>query len=296
MIMRAVIIGSVKFSQTMFLELVENELLQIVGVCTRKQPLANSDLLDLTQDCVSYGIPRRYSPDINSEESIDWIRSLEPDVIFCVGWSMLISKSLLDIPSLGIIGYHPSTLPANRGRHPIIWALALGLTETGSTFFLMDEGTDSGPIVSQRKVPIFETDDASTLYTRVTCTAVSQIAEVLESLRQGVDIGTPQDETKASYWRKREESDGEIDWRMPANGIYNLVRSLTRPYVGAHFVYKGERFTVWACKKLMMPPSRDEPGKILKISPEGILVKCGLDAIILLEVQPNLQVGEGEYL
>ena len=52
---------------------------------------------------------------------------------------------------MGILGYHPSLLPFNRGRHPIIWALALGLKETGSTFFFMDENADTGDIVSQKK-------------------------------------------------------------------------------------------------------------------------------------------------
>jgi len=58
-------------------------------------------------------------------------------------------KESLDLPHLGVIDFHPAALPANRGRHPIIWALVLGLQETASTFFFMDEGADSGDIISQ---------------------------------------------------------------------------------------------------------------------------------------------------
>ena len=82
---------------------------------------------------------------------------------------------MLTLPSLGLVGYHPALLPQNRGRHPIIWALALGLEETGSTFFFMDEGADTGDILSQRRVPITPEDDAGTLYDKLTTTALDQI-------------------------------------------------------------------------------------------------------------------------
>ena len=74
-----------------------------------------------------------------------------------MGWSRIIGKELLAVPPKGIVGYHPAALPANRGRHPIIWALALGLKETASTFFFMDNGADSGPIISQKSLIISPT-------------------------------------------------------------------------------------------------------------------------------------------
>ena len=60
---------------------------------------------------------------------------MRPDIIFCFGWSRLIKEELLKIPKKGVVGYHPAMLPKNRGRHPLIWALALGIKTTGSTFF-----------------------------------------------------------------------------------------------------------------------------------------------------------------
>ena len=101
--------------------------------------------------------------------------SLAPDVIFCFGWSRLIKKTLLNIAPLGVIGFHPALLPANRGRHPLIWSLILGLKESGSTFFFMDEGADSGDILSQLNVSISEMDDAGTLYVNVQSSAVDDI-------------------------------------------------------------------------------------------------------------------------
>ena len=129
---------------------------------------------------------------------------------------------------LGVVGYHPAALPANRGRHPLIWALVLGLEKTASTFFFMDEGVDSGDILSQRSITITWDDDARTLYCRVTATALDQIGEFVSALISGNYLRTSQDKSKVSYWRKRESNDGKIDWRMSAKSIHNLVCGLTR--------------------------------------------------------------------
>ena len=78
---------------------------------------------------------------------------------------------------MGVLGYHPAELPKNRGRHPIIWALVLGLKRTASTFFFMDEGADTGDILSQYKINISKNDNAETLYNRIIEVAMKQVDE-----------------------------------------------------------------------------------------------------------------------
>ena len=68
---------------------------------------------------------------------------------------------------MGVIGYHPAALPKNRGRHPLIWALVLGLKKTASSFFIMDERADSGDVISQEEIIINDDDDASSLYAKM---------------------------------------------------------------------------------------------------------------------------------
>jgi len=74
---------------------------------------------------------------------------------------------------MGVVGFHPAALPANRGRHPLVWVLVLGLREAASTFFWMGEGVDTGDLLSQAKVPIYESEDAANLYERVTEVALA---------------------------------------------------------------------------------------------------------------------------
>ena len=195
--MRIVFIGSVLFSAAALEQLLDMNA-DVVGVCTLSKSSFNADHFDLSEIANQAYIPVKYTPNINDIESVDWIRSLRPDVIFCFGWSYLIKHQLLSIPPLGIIGYHPAFLPANRGRHPLIWAIALGLTETASTFFFMDEGADSGDILSQHSVPISPDDNASSLYQSFTNVALAQIRSFLPQLITNQYSRLPQDHSKAN--------------------------------------------------------------------------------------------------
>jgi methionyl-tRNA formyltransferase len=219
-----------------------------------------------------------------------------PDVIFCFGWSRLIREPLLSLPALGVIGFHPASLPANRGRHPIIWALVLGLDETASTFFRMDSGADSGDIVSQIRLAINPSDNARTLYDRITTLAMKQLRDFVPRLANGSIQPMSQDHSLANTWRKRGVADGRIDWRMSASSIHNLVRGLTRPYVGAHFDYDHQAIKVWQTDTELNVPVNLEPGKVLQVNKNSLLVKAGTDAIWLLDYDPIITVSEGSYL
>ena len=293
--MRIVFIGAVQFSEKALAKLT-NIKANVVGVCTLEKSLFNADHVDLTPLCRENDIPVKYTTDINSAENIDWIRLFTPDVIFCFGWSRLLKSELLNLAPMGVVGYHPAALPANRGRHPLIWALVLGLGETASTFFFMDEGADSGDILSQRPITISENDDARTLYLRVTETALEQMEEFVPGLESGSYQRIPQDHSKANYWRKRGKKDGQIDWRMSAKSIHNLVRGLTKPYVGAHFNFEGKATKVWETELVIISEKNIEPGKVISDDEEGVVVKTGDNAIRLIKTEPFLDITQGSYL
>lgn len=293
--MRILFIGAVAFSAHALRELLAMHA-EIVGVCTLTQSAFNADHVDLTPIAEQAGVPVRNTPDLNIPEVLDWIRERQPDVIFCFGWSRLIRNHLLSLPPLGVIGFHPAALPANRGRHPLIWALVLGLPETASTFFFMDEGADSGDILSQVSVSIAPEDDAGRLYQRITEVAMKQIRDFVPRLAEGNFLRQPQDHHAANVWRKRSPADGRIDWRMAATSIHNLVRGLTRPYVGAHFDWAGKEIKVWRAEVEPDVPMNIEPGKILAVDARGVLIKAGVDAVRLLETEGEFCLEVGAYL
>lgn len=280
--MRIVFIGSVD-SSLLALRRCLDLGADVRGVLTRAASPVNSDFADLAPLCRERGVPVLHEKDVNSPGALEWIRACEPDVIFCFGWSNLLRSEILNLAPLGVVGYHPSLLPANRGRHPLIWALALGLERTGSTFFFMDEGADSGDILSQHEIPIRYEDDAASLYKRMTETMAEQIGEFLPALESGEYPRVPQDHALANTWRKRGRADGRIDFRMDSRAVYNLVRALARPYPGAHVETDGGDVRVWAVRELEAGAANDEPGRILSVDDGRAVVKCGRGAVQLVE-------------
>lgn len=293
--MRIVYIGNVEFSLVMLKGLIELNA-EVVGVCTLKKSSFNADHVDLSHFSDLHGIPSHYVNDINSRETLDWIRKKSPDIIFCFGWSRLIKQDLLDLPPLGIVGFHPAALPANRGRHPIIWALILGLKKTASTFFFMDAGADSGDLLSQEEIAISEHDDARALYDKIVQTALKQISELLPKLTNRSFQRIKQNQQSANIWRKRGHSDGQIDWRMSAQSIHNLVRGLAKPYIGAHFLVDGKEVKVWKTAIVEVSDDNAEPGKVLLNTGGKLVVKCGINAISLLDTDPELKATPGSYI
>jgi methionyl-tRNA formyltransferase len=293
--MRIVFIGTVKFSFSTLERLLKIGA-DVVGVCTLKKSKFNSDHIDLSELSNLHGIPSLYADDINSTEVIDWIKNKAPDVVFCFGWSKLLRKELLDIAPLGVIGFHPAALPANRGRHPIVWALVLGLEKTASTFFFMDESADCGEILSQREVQISNDSDSYSLYEKITQVALAQIEEFFPSLISNTYQRHNQNSSLANSWRKRELKDGIIDWRMSATSIHNLVRGLAKPYAGASFLFDGKEMKVWKTQLVCDVFPNIEPGKVLSLENGQVVIKCGEDAICLLVTDPLFKPNIGSYL
>jgi methionyl-tRNA formyltransferase len=293
--MRIVFIGAVEFSLRILERLLDINA-EVVGVCTLHKSGFNSDHVDLSDFSQNHKIPWIYSEDVNSAETLSWIKSKEPDVIFCFGWSRLLKQELLGLAPMGVVGFHPAALPANRGRHPLIWALVLGLEKTASTFFFMDANADSGDILSQSEILINDDDDARTLYDKVTQTALKQIERFLPQLVRGEFQPSNQNQQLANTWRKRGVADGKIDWRMSARSIHNMVRGLAKPYVGAHFIVNGQEIKVWKTKIISCTQKNMEPGKILMQIDSKIVVKCGEDAICLLITEPSFESYTGSYL
>ncbi|MFL2755377.1 MAG: methionyl-tRNA formyltransferase [Gammaproteobacteria bacterium] len=294
--MKIIFIGAVHFSEKLLKHLISLEA-DIVGVITTSDKKQYSDYSNLTSLCKNNNIPLIRTIDINSKKILSWVERKSPDLIFCLGWNRLLKKEILSLPLKGTIGYHPAQIPKNRGRHPIIWALALGLKETGSTFFYLNSEADSGDIISQRKVFIRATDDANSLYKKIIKTAEKQLSDFFPLLLKNKVKRQKQDLSQSNLWRKRGEVDGLIDWRMSAKSIYDLVRALSKPYIGAHFIYNETKYIVWKAERVNLAGfSNIEPGKVISYKKNLQLVKCGKDFILIKESTPKFKVKEGEYL
>jgi methionyl-tRNA formyltransferase len=280
--MKVFFIGNVNFSRSMLETLLGIEEVQVVGIATKSKSNFNADHTDLSDLAIQNDIPFKFVKDINAPNIIEWISSVNPDVVYCMGWSSLIKTELLNLAPNGVIGYHPAKLPQNRGRHPLIWALVLGLRETASTFFKMNEGADTGDIVSQVDVKIEEDFIAADLYEALIQVSKEQIKDFTLGFVNGEVTFLKQDHSKSNYWRKRGMLDGQINFSSNSKTIFNLVRGLSKPYVGAHLFFENQEVKIWSCEIGPVVDLNLEPGKVLEVSENRILIKTG-DASIWID-------------
>lgn len=251
---------------------------------------------DLSFISKEHNIPYEHVNSINDPSVVAWVRELKPDVIFCLGWPELFKKNILSIPAKGVIGYHPAKLPNNRGRHPLIWALALGLKKSASTFFLMDETADTGDIIDQVDFDILYEDDAFSLYKKVIGLAHIQLKRIVDSLINNTLVFVKQELSECNVWRKRGPNDGLIDFRMSSFAIYKLVNALRKPYVGAHVFYKDGFVKVWKVDETTLMDINSEPGKVLAVINNIISVKSYDKIINILEHEFTELPKVGDYL
>jgi methionyl-tRNA formyltransferase len=188
---------------------------------------------------------------INDSEVIEKIKEKEIDWLFIIGWSQIASKETINAPKFGIIGAHPTLLPEGRGRAAIPWAIIKGLKQTGVTFFNMDQGVDTGDILTQHIIPIEERETATTLYKKVEDAHVSLFLDTLPKLISGNYSLQKQDESKATYWEGRIPADGEIKQSMTTDEVDRLIRATTHPYPGAFCINEnGEKVVIWNTDEL----------------------------------------------
>lgn len=198
--------------------------------------------------CEKNSVQLHKSSHINNQDCIDLISESDIDWLFIIGWSQIAGSAILKAPNKGVLGIHPTLLPEGRGRAAIPWAILKGLDKTGVTLFKLDEGVDTGEIVSQLQIPLNSETTAATLYESVNQAHVSLIESVFNELKNDTVTLIKQDEDKATVWPGRKPEEGEIDLTGSVVSAERLVRAVTHPYPGA-FVHIGtDKYIVWKSK------------------------------------------------
>ncbi len=220
--------------------------------------------------------------DVNHPLWVDYIRDLQPDIIFSFYYRHMLSDEILSLAPKGGFNLHGSLLPKYRGRAPVNWALLQGETRTGVTLHQMVKRPDAGDIAGQLAVDIAADDTALTLHAKLSEAAGLLLTTVLPELKAGTLALEPQNESDASYFGRRTAADGEIYWHKPAQEIANLVRAVTEPYPGA-FSYLGQRkLVVWRARAVHVDHDK-QPGTVLCAEP--LTIACGLDALEIIAGQ-----------
>ena len=296
---RVTVVSAVRFGSRC-LEILARADVDVVGAVG--WPIAPTDRMadheDLLTVAARHRIPGIHARDLAAGVVVDTIRSWRPDASCVLGWPRLIPRSIRDLASV-TIGSHPTLLPRDRGRHPLIWTLVDGYTRGGLTFFVLADDPDGGDIVWQRSFPITIDDDAGSLYRRIEDLAAGALPEIVSRIASGTLERRTQDHAGATYRRRRTERDGLIDWQLPSRRIHDLIRALARPYPGAHTYLDGERVIVWRSRLAeagSCPPRSGQPGQIAARHDAGWLVETGDCHIVLEEITGSRPLRAGGVL
>ena len=203
--------------------------------------LAGTDVLATAK---AAGLKTFQPENINSPESLDYLKNLSADIFVIVAYGQILSQAVLDIPRIFPINIHASLLPKYRGAAPINWAVINGEKNTGVSMIKVTRKMDAGPIIAQKELSIDIADDSVILEDKLRALGVELLVEGLKDIKNEVFKLVEQDEKRVVMAPKMKKINGYIDWELSAPEIYNLVRGCL-PWPGAFTYYKGKLLKIF---------------------------------------------------
>jgi methionyl-tRNA formyltransferase len=248
---------------------------------------------------VAHGIPvwqpRSVKKDANTLAQLE---KLAADVFVVVAYGQILSPEILAMPRLGCVNVHASLLPQYRGAAPIQWSLYDGVSETGLTTMLMDEGMDTGPMLLKAKTPVELLENADLLARNLSNMGGELLVETLLKLERDRIKPIPQDEERASYARLIQKSDYALDWSRRAIALHNQIRGFY-PHCTAQF--RGEPLKIIASAPVGDDYWADLPPSFSVLEHNWPVLYSGGGAIgevvcIAKHIGPIVQTGDGLLL
>lgn len=263
----------------------------------RSPSLPVCDFRELSFTARRAGIPFQSFRKVAEPQVATFLRERRPDLLWVIGLSQLVPRSLIEIAPGGGVGFHPTMLPRGRGRAPVAWTILLGELAAVSLFYLTDEA-DAGDLIAQREVPVLPDDYSEDLIARTNGVLKEMVRDLAPAIQRGTLPRRPQDHSRATHYAKRTPEDGRIDWSQSTEAIYRLVRAAGRPYFGAFTEVNGSRWVLWRASpvaaELSVGPgartaelsSRERsapPGEVLRVEGSGVWIRTGDGALCATE-------------
>nr|WP_269745171.1 methionyl-tRNA formyltransferase [Desulfonatronovibrio magnus] len=237
---------------------------------------------------------------VNSTEAIAHLQSLLPELFIIAGFSTIFKEELINIPRMGVINLHAGRLPEYRGGSPLNWQIINGESEAVISVIKIDQGIDTGPVLSEQAIKIEPSDTIADLHGQANKLFPGLVLDAIERIETETNPGRIQDEDNAMYWHQRSDRDGYLDFsRFTAKQADRFIRALTRPYPGAWAFLDQKKVRLLAAEIPKMD-LRGSSGRICFIQGQGPYVVCKDRALLLkeylIEETPNSSLKHGQYL
>ena len=240
----------------------------------------------IKQCATERGLPVFQPGSWRKPETAEQMASLRPDLCVMAYVTAFVPEEALNVPTHGSIQYHPSLLPRHRGGSSINWPIIWGETRTGLSIFWPDNGLDEGPILMQKEVEITGDDTLGSLYfDKLFPLGVEAMLESVDLVREGRAPRIEQDHSKATYegWCRGDLV--RINWHMPTQATWNLVRGCN-PAPGAWTTFEGGKVAVFDGTKVAEAKSV-QPGEVTRVGDDGVQVATADAQILVRRVRPE---------
>ena len=283
--MRVVFMGTPDIAATCLKKILADGF-EVVGVYTQPdRPKGRGMKMvfsPVKEVAMAAGIPVFQPENFREEETVEQLRTLNPDICAVVAYGRILPQKVLDIPKCGCINIHASLLPQYRGSAPYQWAVLDGLTETGVSAQYMVREMDAGDVIDVEKTPIGENETAGEVLDRLAVLGAELLARTLRKAMCGEKCCcTPQDPDCVSFAPMLDKSMCPIDWSKTACQVHNQVRGL-HPWPVATMELQGKKFKVHETRVV---EGSGKPGQILGLTKTGLVIACGQGAVEIRSLQ-----------
>jgi methionyl-tRNA formyltransferase len=282
---RVVFMGTPLFSVPVLQGLIDNY--NVVGVVSqpdkevgRHKELEASPIKKLA---LEYNIPVVQPVKVRNEYQC--VLDFKPDIIVTCAYGQIIPTEILDYPKYKCVNVHASLLPKYRGGAPIHHAIINGEKETGITIMYMAPGMDDGDIIKQESIPIGENETLGELEPKLSELGSKLLLETLPSILDGTNKRIKQDDTKVTFAKIIKKEDELISFNDSAINVHNKIRALS-PNPGVYAMLNNKRMKLYN-SLVVKNGSKSEPGTIIDVDKNGLLIKTLEDAVLIQEIKPE---------
>ena len=289
--LRVIFAGTPAFAAAHLKQLIKSSH-EVVAVYTQPdRPAGRGKRLTpspVKQIALDHGLPVLQPPTLRNDGSASSLAAFGADVMVVVAYGLLLPKAILEAPRLGCINVHASLLPRWRGAAPIHRAIEAGDVTTGVTIMAMDEGLDTGPMLSKATIDISEEYTTESLTQALQILGGNALITTLDDLESSLKGATKQPDDGVTYAHKIRKVEAAINWDLSAAEISRKVRALS-PAPGCFGIYKKERIKIWEARAESTPSNTGNlPGTLLALTKNGLKVACGDGDLVITRIQlPN---------
>lgn len=198
---------------------------------------------------IKNNIPVHQPKNLKSEEFINLMKKIKPDLFVVVAFRML-PEIIINIPKYGSINLHASLLPNYRGAAPINWVIINGERETGVTIFFINKKIDEGDIISKKKIKIIEDETAGSLHDKLMKEGAELLRDSIKNIfRKNIKRKIQKISLKDIKAPKIQKKDCFINLDLDDKNIIQLIKGLS-PYPGARIIHNNKVFKIIDAKNI----------------------------------------------